>query len=240
MKPEIIFEDNQLLAINKPAGLLVHPTPRQETDSVWTWLFNYYPQLRLVGEPIKLATGAPLDRYGLLHRLDKETSGLLLIAKTADAFSWYKQLFQSRRLKKIYRAIVYGSVEPTEGVIEFPLGRSRRDPARRAAGAAAKGVLRSAVTHYHCLKKSIGYSYLELEPKTGRTHQLRVHLKTLGYPIVCDEWYAPKKVCPPELGRLGLHAFSLEFYTPANNRLKLEADLPTDFQTALAALGLAC
>ncbi len=239
MKLPIIFEDESLLVINKPAGVLTHPTHRGG-NSVVDWLAAERSFLQLVGEPLRLAAGVTIDRYGLLHRLDKDTSGVLLIAKTEDSFHYYKQLFHRHDIKKTYRAIVYGRLALPEGVIDVPLGRSRRDPRYRAAGAAARGQLRPATTHYQTLCHTDNYSYLELRPTTGRTHQLRVHLKTLGHPIVCDAWYAAKKPCPPELGRLGLHALSVELTTIEGSRLVLAAEPPNDFQAALAALKLTC
>lgn len=233
MRIEKIYEDENLVAINKPAGLVVHPDGRSTGETLVDWILKEYPDIKNIGEPLVLSNGKTIFRPGIVHRLDKDTSGILVIAKTNETFAFLKKQFQSREIKKTYRAIVYGSMKKDEGVIEKPIGKSRSDFRKWSAEYGARGVLREAVTEYKVLALSTEYTYIEAYPKTGRTHQIRVHLKAIGHPVLCDPLYAKGKPCPPELGRLALHARAIEFVALNGARLKLEAPLPDDFLSML-------
>ncbi|MEK7610231.1 MAG: RluA family pseudouridine synthase [Patescibacteria group bacterium] len=228
LEPAPIYEDSNLLVLNKPAGWLVHGAPRSGSPIVVAWLKARY----CAGWQV----GSDPERSGIVHRLDRDTSGLLIVAKTDAALEYLKRQFHDRLIKKTYLSLVYGEVKNQIGIIDLPIGRSRRHPSQRSAGPAASGRLRAAVTKYRRLETWPGYSWLELAPQTGRTHQLRVHLKALGHSIVCDHLYAPGRPCLPGLGRQALHAWRLELASPSGERLALEAELPADIEAALAAL----
>ncbi len=237
MNIPIIYEDEDLLAINKPAGLVVHYDGKTDEPSVVTWLLSKYPDMKNVGEPVTLSTGEVIDRPGIVHRIDRETSGVLLIAKNARSFLFFKQQFQDRNVRKTYLAFVYGEMKESEAIITKPIGRSKKDFRQFAVGREARGVLREAVTHYTVLDRGQvegeGYSFVEVAPRTGRTHQIRVHFKSIHYPVVADKLYAPNRL-RPALGfdRLALHASRIEVTSLTGQTLIIEAPLPADFKKA--------
>jgi 23S rRNA pseudouridine1911/1915/1917 synthase len=188
---------------------------------------------------MRLQNGTVIDRPGVVHRLDRDTSGVLVLAKTQEAFLFLKTQFQNRTIEKEYRAFVWGVVREPHGTIDLPIGRSRKDFRLWSAGKDAGGLLRPAVTRFTTLATNDTHSYLSLAPKTGRTHQIRVHLKALGHPIVCDARYAPHKL--PSLGfsRLALHAYALTLTHPQGARMVFEAPLPPDFEHAEGLFGIA-
>jgi 23S rRNA pseudouridine1911/1915/1917 synthase len=164
--------------------------------------------------------------------LDKETSGVLLLAKNLKAYEFLKNQFKSREVKKIYNAIVSGWVKDDHGMINKLIGRSPSDFRRHLAGRGARGELREAITEYRVLKRFkvlAPFSYLEIKPKTGRTHQIRVHMKFLNHPVVCDSLYDPKGFCPKEIKRLALHAKSIEFKNLKEKIIKVDSSLPKEF-----------
>jgi len=238
--PQIVYEDDNILVVNKPYGLITHPKNATDTQpSLTDWVAVNYPELKDVGEPFS-ASGFPLPRHGIVHRLDKDTSGLIVIAKDQGAFDFMKKQFQEHTIQKHYYALVYGRPKDSSGVINAPLGRIGMKRTTRIEG---KKMIDSkeSVTEYKVIKNySIGtsrYSLLDVSPKTGRTHQIRVHLKSLGHPIAGDIVYAPKGWQRPEgLDRLFLHAYKLEFPAPDGKQLTIEADLPEDLQRVLEDL----
>src|SRR3989344_964745 len=237
---KIIYEDADIVAIDKPAGLLVHSDGKSTQPTVVDWLLRRYPHIGGVGEPMKMPDGSVIDRPGIVHRIDKDTSGVLVIAKTHNAFLLLKESFKERHVKKLYHAIVYGEVRGGSGVISMPIGRSgsgfvaRKDtPGNRQK----VGKTRDAITRYRVLKRFNGYTLLEVKPETGRTHQIRVHLKSIGHPVLCDKLYARGRACIGRMERHALHAAAIELTLPSGARLTLAADDPPDFQTVLAELG---
>lgn len=204
----IIYEDNDIIAVNKPAGV----------------------EVREVAEHFLHAR--------LAHRLDRDTSGVLLLAKNERAHEYLKHLFQERKIKKTYFALAEGLMKEKEGMIDLPIGRSSRHPSRRVAGTHLHGRTREAKTVWRVKKYFFHnhYTLLTLFPQTGRTHQIRVHLKAVGHPVACDKLYLAKRSCPAGLMRHFLHAFALEFQTESGLRLRLEADMPEDLQNTLNAL----
>lgn len=176
----------------------------------------------------------------LAHRLDRDTSGLLLLAKNEKMSEWLKQQFKERKIKKVYRAIVSGNLKPESGrptgTITAAIGRHPSDARRRIAGGHAVGEKREAVTHYKILENSKNFTYLEARPVTGRTHQLRVHFKYLGFPIASDRLYAPHAKPLAKLKRQALHAYQLTIPLPDGTEKQFEAPIPADFQEALAKL----
>ena len=238
MKPEIIYEDDAVLAVNKPPGLVVHSDGKIDEQTLVDFIVGIHPEMEKIGEPLKLSSGKTIHRGGVVHRLDKETSGVIVFAKNQETFLFLKKQFQERDVKKEYRAIVHGALKEKKGVIDAPIGRSARDFRARAVGVSARGVRRPARTEYTVRAEAPPFSYLSVFPRTGRTHQIRVHLKSIGHPVVCDRLYAPRRACPGEIGRLALHAWSIELKTPHGLFLHLEAPLPDDFEKILGALNI--
>jgi 23S rRNA pseudouridine1911/1915/1917 synthase len=230
---EIIYEDKDVLVISKPAGLVVHSDGKTKEPNLCDWILENYPELKNVGEPLILQNGTEIKRPGIVHRLDRETSGVLIIAKSQESFLNLKQQFKDKEIKKIYKAFVWGEVKNDEGVIERPIGRSSKDFRQWSAQRGARGVLREAITEYRVLKKNKDFSFLEINLKTGRTHQIRVHMKAINYPVVGDKLYAPKREFALGFNRVALHAFSVEFSSLSGEKVKVEVPLPDDFQRGL-------
>lgn len=237
----IVYEDEDVVMVNKPAGLSVHGDGFTEEYTLVNWILEKYPEIKDVGEVMVNQLGTDIIRPGIVHRLDRDTSGVLLIAKTQEAFLFFKKAFQERAIKKTYKAFVYGLVKNDESVIDMPIGRSKKDPRMRVAWAREAHQMgkkiRDAVTAYKVIKRGKEGSFLELYPKTGRTHQLRVHLRAIGHPIIADKLYAGER--PPLFGltRQALHAYSLSLTLPSGGHVEVVADLPKDLQSALVLLG---
>jgi 23S rRNA pseudouridine1911/1915/1917 synthase len=235
----VLYEDDSVLVINKPSGLMVHEDGRSSEKAVVDWFVARAPEARGVGEPGKAQDGTPLERSGVVHRLDKDTSGVLILAKTQDAFVHLKAQFHDRYAKKEYRAFVYGTMKERWGTVDRAIGRSAKDFRLRSAERGAKGLLRAARTEWECLEQGNGCAYMRLEPKTGRTHQIRVHMKTIGHPVVHDTLYAQKHFLEREslgFARLALHAHMLTLTLPSGNVATFTAPLPPDFERALEAI----
>lgn len=229
MSLPIVYEDKDLLVINKPAGIAVHKTrPDDPQHTAVDELVAYDPDIAHVGED-------PL-RPGIVHRLDKETSGLMVVAKTNAAFFHLKKQFQDRKVTKTYIALVNGSPDEPFGTITAPLGKIGAKQTTQLKG---KRELeeRDAITDYKVVKNYKGYTLVQVTPHTGRTHQIRVHMKSIGCPIAGDKLYGTKKLIPPPgLTRLFLHAQRLSFIAPDGSSLSFEADLPDDLSSVLEHL----
>lgn len=242
MNPKILYEDEYVLVLDKPSGLIVHADGRTEKSALTDWINANYPNLKEIGEPQILQNGEVIKRPGIVHRLDRETSGVIIIAKTKETHLFLKEQFKNRKIEKIYNAVVWGKfpTDKTEGTIEKPIGRSASDFRKWSAEHGAKGVIREAITHYKVLiQGEVGgenFAFLEIQPKTGRTHQIRVHLKSIGYPVVCDKLYASRRECTSDkcLGfdRLALHALSVKFELPNHTYITAESPLPAEFEKA--------
>jgi len=212
---DVVYEDQDLLVINKPTNLVVHPAPGNLRHT----LVN-----ALLGRAIELSD-VNKNRPGIVHRLDKETSGLLIIAKNNSSHLNLAKQFAQHTIEKTYVAIVCGKVEFDEDLIEAPIGR---DPLRRKNMAISYvGNTKHAKTYYRTLKRGNNFSFLELKPHTGRTHQLRVHLAYLGHPILGDTKYGKNKNFP----RLALHAKEIGFIHPATKQpMHFTSKIPQEFQ----------
>ena len=239
MDIEVLYSDDEVVVINKPAGMMVHEDGKREGQSVVDWFLAQYPDAKGVGEPGYAPDGKELERSGVVHRLDRETSGVLILAKTQAAHQYLKQQFHDRVVRKEYRAFVYGRMNEQWGVIDRPIGRSRKDFRKRSAEPGAKGTLRDAVTEWECIgsgeHEDEPFSYVKLIPKTGRTHQLRVHLKAIDRPIVGDTLYAGKRLEQSNnLGfeGLALHAHTLELTLPSGDARRFIAPVPPEFDQA--------
>ena len=220
----IVYEDDDLLVVDKPAGLAVHPSPGHSRHTLVHAILAYCPQLSSIGGE---------ERPGIVHRLDKDTSGLIIVAKHDDAHRSLARQLKERQVEKRYLALVEGLVEPPEGVIEAPIARHPRRRQRMAVVAGG----REARTHYKLLREVDGRSLLEVRPETGRTHQIRVHLAAIDHPVTGDRVYGRRGAGRSPLPRHFLHAQGLVFRHPrTGERLELEAPLPEDLARALAAL----
>ena len=188
MNLPIIYEDAYVVAINKPSGVMTHGDGRSKEATVSDWFAAAYPESAGVGETQRLPDGTELARPGVVHRLDRETSGVLILAKTPEAHAHFKAAFQNREAKKTYLAYTYGVPKDRKGTIDFDIGRSRKDFRLRSAQPKAKGTLRDALTKYEVVGEDATgkHAFVKVMPETGRTHQIRVHLKAIHHPVVGD------------------------------------------------------
>lgn len=225
MELPILYENADLVAVAKPAGLITHSDGRTKEETAEEWFKMKYPE----------AVGG-----GYVHRLDRDTSGVLVFAKNQVAYEFLRKAFHDRAIVKTYLALVYGTPTEKKGVIDFDIGRSRKDFRLRSAQPKAKGRLRESLTRYEVIGEVPGYALLKVQPETGRTHQIRVHLKAIHHPIVGDTLYAPNH--PPALGikRIGLHAYSLDLPLPSGGRTTITAPIPEDLAPAFAHFPGAC
>ncbi len=231
-KISVLYEDGDVLVINKPAGLVAHADGKREELALTDWVESNYPASKGVGEPITLANARVIERSGIVHRIDRETSGVMLVAKNQEAFICLKKQFQNREIEKIYHTFVWGEMKDDEGIINRPIGRSKRDFRQWSAQRGARGAMREAITYYKVITKNGGFTFVEAMPKTGRTHQIRVHFKAINHPIVCDSLYASKKEKALGFERLALHSRSIEFSLLDGKLLKVVAPYPEDFERA--------
>lgn len=220
--PKILYEDDYILALNKSSNWVVNDSNTiSASPTLQSWVASNF----------KFPISDSKDlRSGIVHRLDKPTSGVILIAKTKEVFEALQKEFFDREVQKVYVALVHGKVDLEEGEIDAPVGRF---PWKRTKFGVFPGG-RPAITKYKVLKYFPNYTLLELYPKTGRTHQLRVHLKYINHPVVSDPLYSGRKVLRQDIKtwpRLWLHAKSIEFIHPiTRKRIKIEAPLPSDLK----------
>ena len=219
---DIVFENDDLLVVDKPAGMVVHPAAGHETGTLVHAVLGYDPDLEGIGGE---------ERPGVVHRLDKETSGLILLAKNERAHRWLQEQFRLRKVEKTYLALVDGAPPTPRGRVEAPIGR---DPAHRKKMAIMPpGKGREAVSEYLTLESFKAHTLLEFHPFTGRTHQIRLHCMFLGCPIVGDKIYGHRKQSI-EMERHFLHAAKLKIMLPGMNKPQtFEAPLPEELQAIL-------
>lgn len=234
----IVYEDEALIVINKPAGLTVHPDGKNEFNTLTDLILAERPEMKGIGESLKLDDGEYILRPGIVHRLDRDTSGIMVLAKTVESYQSLKQQFHDHIVKKNYRAIVLGSFRSLRGIIKEPIGRSNLDIRKWAAGVHARGEKRDAVTRYSI--KSSGkvsdkdgvqhtLSYIDVYPETGRTHQIRVHLQYIQHPIIGDNLYASYAPEFTGVERQMLHSYMITFKHPLHGKkVSFTADLPND------------
>lgn len=223
-----LFENERVIIINKPVNIMVHPDDRSDEVTISDIVYDKYPDLRTVGEG---------DRFAIVHRLDRDTSGVLALCKNEAAFKEMKGLFYNHKIRKVYRAIVEGNLREDMGIIDSPIARARSDFRKKAVvdmfSKDFRGKEREALTRYKVLARSEDkkFTYVELYPLTGRTHQLRVHLRSIRHPIIGDELYGSKdstSLAP----RCMLHAYKLEFILRKEN-IEVVAPMPDDMQKVL-------
>lgn len=219
---DVIFEDENVAVINKPAGLVVHPGAGNAENTLVNALLYYWPQIIQVGET---------ERPGIVHRLDKDTSGVLIIAKTPEGYTWLVKQFKTRKAKKSYLALVDGKPPTPTGRIETRIGRDERHRQRMAVTYGDQG--RKADSEFYTVAEYRDHTLLEVNPLSGRTHQIRVHLAFLGCPVVGDQIYGRRKNSL-EINRFFLHASKLTVRLPGSiQETEFTAPLPADLQTIL-------
>lgn len=219
----IVYEDDDLVVVDKPAGLTVHPAPGHTSHTLVNALLAHCPELAKFGDT---------PRPGIVHRLDKDTSGLMIIAKNSYAQQNLINQFKNQSVSKVYLVLVRGRLAPKNGAIEALIGR---DPSNRKRMAVVAGG-RSARTNYRVKEYFHNYTLLEVMPETGRTHQIRVHLSAIGYPVVGDSVYGVRS---PHLKRQFVHAYRLGFSLPASGKYReFTCELPSDLKQALELIRL--
>src|SRR3989338_3794124 len=219
-----LYEDADIVAVDKPAGMMTHPDGRSSEETATDWFKQTYSDVTL--------------ERPYAHRLDRDTSGILVFAKNQEAYDFLRKAFTDREVQKTYLAVVLGVPSEKKGVVDFDIGRSRKDFRLRSAQPKAKGTLRDAITRYEVVgeveEAGQKYALLELHPETGRTHQIRVHLKAIHHPVVADPLYAPKGAPDLGIGRLALHAYGIDLTLPSGARQEVVAPVTPDFATILA------
>ena len=270
MKLKILFEDKNVMVIDKPAGIAVHADARTKPKDVTLsdLILDYDKKLAKVGEPMEIeymGKVIKIIRPGIVHRLDKETSGALLVAKNQKTFLMLKEQFQNHSIKKVYKAFVYGNVSDPKaslltgkrGIITAPIGRSPLDIRMWTAGRGAREPVREATTEYVVLNRfeipplltkegnegrflikdganqNNKFSYIEAYPKTGRTHQIRVHMRYINHPVVSDPLYRGSNVFALGMKRLALHSHWITFRLPGGELKTIESPLPADFKKVI-------
>jgi len=227
VSPVIIKQTEDYLIINKPAGLIIHPAESVTEETLVDWLIKKFPQIKSIGENS--------IRPGIVHRLDKEVSGVMVIALSQKTFDYLKNQFQNHQVKKEYLCLTHGLVEADEGKINFPMERSRLSGKMVSRPKGEEG--KESITEFIVLKRFSRYTYLKVNILTGRTHQIRSHLQAYGYPIVGDPLYKNKKILENlELNRLFLHAHLLRFLDLNNEFQEFEAKLPDELNNILEKL----
>ena len=218
----ILYEDDDILVVNKPAGLIVHPAPGHTGHTLVNAVLSHLVTL-----------SDDVQRPGIVHRLDKDTSGVMVIARNPVAHENLAAQFKKHTVKQVYLALVRGQVTPEEGIIEAPIGRDTGDRKKMAISGESRG--KKALTRYKVIRFLGNYTLLEVMPQTGRTHQIRVHLAAIGYPVVGDATYGVKS---PVLPRQFLHAHKLGFHLPSTGKyVEFTSPLPEDLEKALKAIG---
>lgn len=219
---DIVFENDDLIVVNKPAGMVVHPAAGHYSGTLVNAVLGYDPDLEGIGGE---------ERPGLVHRLDKETSGLIILAKNERAHNWLQDQFRLRKVEKTYLALVDGKPPTRAGRVEAPIGRDPSHRKKMAIVSPGKG--REAVSEYKTLESFKHHTLLEFRPHTGRTHQIRLHCQFLGCPIVGDSVYG-KRNPTVTIDRHFLHAFRLKIILPGEKNLRMfEADLPEELKNVL-------
>lgn len=215
--------------INKPPGVAVHGGFSVQGKTVVDFLLEKFPEIGVVGDEVRL-------RPGIVHRLDKDTSGVMVVARNQRSFDALKKIFQKREVEKIYKAIVCGRMKEKKGIINMPIGRIIKNPLKRGVEKGRKKIRgsREAITEYRVLNAGDKFSLVEIKPKTGRMHQIRVHMSAIAHPVACDKVYGGKNVCcPAGASSQLLHAQSISFSYPEGRKLYFEAEEPESFSSLI-------
>ncbi len=229
---KIIYQDQNIIVIDKPSGLKVHPSGFEENDTLVNGLLAKFPEIKNV---IDGSQGSEL-RPGIVHRLDKDTSGIMVIARNRQSFDELKKIFQERKIAKKYLTFVYGHLKNKKNTIKKPIARAENRKKQIIAHKKTRTKIREAVTEYEVIKEFNDYSLVEAMPRTGRMHQIRIHFFSLGNPVVGDQKYKSKKIrAAKEVRRQLLHAQKLEFEL-FDKKYSFESELPGDFRAFLDSL----
>ena len=221
----VLYEDKDLLVVDKPQGMVVHPAPGHPNGTLVNALLYHIGDLSGIGGEL---------RPGIVHRIDKDTSGLLMIAKNDRAHQSLARQLADHSITRVYHAIVYNNLKEDSGTIDRPIGRDPKNRLRQGVTDPDRG--RRAVTHYRVLERLGPFTYIEAILETGRTHQIRVHMAYINHPLLGDPVYGPKKKYPGVEGQM-LHAKKLGFRHPVTDRyMEFDSDLPEDFQKVLRKL----
>ena len=231
IKLDIVFENDEFLVLNKPADLTVHPVELKQHNTLVNGLLAYDSKIKDIHDQ---SFGSEL-RPGIVHRLDKDTSGLIIIARNLKTLKKFKSLFKKHQIKKVYQAITIGRVSPANGKINKPLAKSLNYKKQTIANSKTKKTARPALTHYQTIKNWPDFTLLEVQPQTGRTHQIRIHLASCGFPIAGDRLYGKKLQGSFQPARQMLHAKSIEF-TLDEKKYSFTAPLPEDFLDLVRSL----
>ncbi|MCR4311780.1 MAG: RluA family pseudouridine synthase [Candidatus Uhrbacteria bacterium] len=223
---DIVYEDTDVLVVNKPAGILVHATENSNEYTLHDAILHTYPNIAAIGNDA--------TRSGIVHRLDKEASGVLIVAKTPEAFVSLKQAFAERKTVKRYTVLVVGKVADDSGTINFPIARSTTHARMAARPLSQEG--KDAITHYEVLKRYANATLLNVHIETGRTHQIRAHFFALGNPVAGDKLYVQRGIKQFTLGRLFLHARELTIPLPSGETQTFIAPVPQELETVLTTL----
>jgi 23S rRNA pseudouridine1911/1915/1917 synthase len=224
-KIKVLYQDDDLIALNKPAGLAVHGGVGIKENTLVDYLLKIFPEIKNVGDDPEL-------RPGIVHRLDKDTSGVMVIARNQESFDHLKGLFKNRKVEKKYIALVFGTLKNKEGKIEGEMGRSKSDFRKQSLVRGKIGVRheRYSLTYYKVISEFKDTSLLEVSPRTGRMHQIRVHLQAIGHPIVGDKKYTFKNYKRIACPRMFLHSKSISFLGMNGKKNEFTADLPGEFE----------
>ena len=255
MNIPILFENDNIVIFNKPSGLMVHADGRSDEYTLADYVAEKYPSMINVGEPLILEKGTPsettVQRPGIVHRLDRDTTGAIMVAKTQATFQYLKKQFKKHKIKKVYRALVHGIIKNDTGLIDAPIGRSKSDFRLRTVqdlhNMDARGTMRDAITRFKVLErfnskwddKPAPISLVEVYPLTGRTHQIRTHFKHIRHALLGDTLYGSTKARKGEAfdaDRTMLHALSITFHLNETGDMTVSAPLPADFEAILAKL----
>ncbi|PSO45073.1 MAG: RluA family pseudouridine synthase [Parcubacteria group bacterium QH_9_35_7] len=229
LEVEVIEESNNFLVVNKPSGLLVHPTAKKEKITLVHWLLDHYPDIKTVGDFD--------DRPGIVHRLDKDTSGLLVVARNQEMFKHLKQQFKQRKIEKRYTTLVHGNIDSDTGTIKLPIARGKNGKMVAKPADSDKG--KRAITKFKVKKRFSGYTLLDVQIITGRTHQIKVHFYARNNPLVGEDYYIQNNQInnlDEELGRAFLNARKLCFYDLDNGKICAESELPQELKRVLEDL----
>jgi 23S rRNA pseudouridine1911/1915/1917 synthase len=224
MTPAIIFENESFLVIDKPSGLVMHPFDKSTEYTLVDFMFEKYPETREIDNKMTLQDGTVIILGGIVNKLDRETSGVLVIAKDPYTFTELKSQFINHTAKKLYIAQVEGIIEKDEFTIDAPLGRNKKEYKQSTIPSNPRGEFREAVTEVKVLSRNTTTTLVELRPKTGRTHQLRAHMASIGHPIVGDVAYGASK----KDGRIMLHSKELSFILGGKN-FTFSSPVPSEF-----------
>lgn len=237
MDIQLIHQGIDYIIINKPAGISIHKSGQREEYTIADWVLENFPQTKDVGEPLKIGTGEKISRHGIVHRLDKDTSGALIIALTQKGYEFFKKQFKEREIKKFYRAFLYGNLKEDHLTVQEPIGRHIKDFRKRAVGKNTRGESKPAITFFKVLQRikidSEHILFVEAQPKTGRTHQIRVHARYIQHPVIADTLYATRKEKLLGFKRLALHAYKIAFTDMEGFSKEYIAGYPDDFEHAL-------